>query len=169
MTRLAQRAAVMLSIVTLSVAARESFAQTIPYNAVGTGTYSPINGDYSGAGVGIPLGKLTFFGNVATVPTADPLVFDWESTVDQETIAANGDTIFFSSSGQVELIPLDSTGTTFSAIWTGQFVVTGGTGRYAHAKPAAKPLSVIAVNLPFTFAEAEWHFVWTLNGAIKLR
>jgi hypothetical protein len=148
---------------------RESLAQTVAYKTSGTGVYSPLTGDYSGAGVGTRLGAHAFFGNIATSPTANPLVFDFYSTVDQETIAANGDKVFFSFSGQVTLIPLDATFTTFSAVWTGEFVVQGGTGRFANAKPAAEPLKVIATNDPFTFADPEWSFSWQLSGEIKLR
>ena len=67
------------------------------------------------------------------------MVFNWYSTALQETIAANGDQLYFSASGQVQLIPLAIPGT-FSAIWTGDFVVVGGTGRFANAGPAAQPL-----------------------------
>jgi len=76
--------------------------------------------------VGALLGKHTIFGNVSTTPTGNPLMYDFQSTAPQETIAANGDMIFFTSSGQVELIPIG--GTYFSAIWTGEFVAVGGTG-----------------------------------------
>jgi hypothetical protein len=81
-----------------------------------------------------------FSNHIETSPTANPVVFDFNSTVDQETIAANGDKVFFSFSGQVTLIPLDATFTTFSAVWSGEFVVQGGTGRFANAKPAVDPL-----------------------------
>ncbi len=168
MTRLAHRALMALALLTLSVAARESVAETVPYHAIGIGAYSPINGDYSGSGIGTPIGAHTFYGNVAVWPTSNPLVFQFASTVDQETVDCNGDTITFSSSGQVQLIPLNKTNTIFSAIWTGQFVVTGGTGRFANAQPAAKPLSVIAINDPFMLTDPVWNFFWTLDGSIRL-
>jgi hypothetical protein len=161
-------ATVVLTITTLSATARGSLAQTVPYKTSGTGVYSPSTGDYSGSGVGTFLGKHTFFGNVAITPTGNPLVFDFQGTVPQETIAANGDMIFFSLSGQVELIPLNSTFTTFSAIWTGEFVVDGGTGRFANSRPAAQPLAVIAINDPFTFADPVWTFSWELDGSTEL-
>ena len=150
-------------------AADTSFAQTVPYKASGDGFYSPVTGDYGGTGDATHLGLHTFLGDIATAPTAHPLVFLWESTAPQETVAANGDTIFFSAAGIVELIPLDETFTTFSAIWTGEFVVEGGTGRFADVQPAAEPLSVMAINDPFTFADPEWTFAWELNGEINLR
>lgn len=155
MKQLRQLAIATLALFVQSAIAQQSVAQTVPYRAIGTGAYSPLDGDYGGSGVGSPLGKHTCFGNVETTPTADPLVFGLQSTVPQKTIAANGDVIFFNSSGQVQLIPLDKTQTTFSAIWTGQFVVVGGTARFARVKPGPEPLQVVAINLPFTCAESE--------------
>lgn len=152
----------------LTGAADISYAQTVPYKASGDGAYSPIDGDYGGDGNATHLGQHTFFGNIATTPTGHPLVFLWEATTPQETVAANGDTIFFNAAGVVELIPLDNTFTVFSAIWTGEFDVEGGTGRFANVQPAAEPLSVTAVNDPFTFADPVWSFAWKLEGQIQL-
>ncbi len=143
-------------------------AQIVPYEAIGTGVYSPLTGEYTGSGLGTPLGRHTFVGYVATSPTANPLVFNFKSTVPQMTVAANGDTIDFTSSGQVQLIPLDQTMTTFTAIWTGEFVVVGGTGRFANVEPGRKPLQVIALNDPFTFEDPAWAFSWFLGGTIDL-
>jgi hypothetical protein len=158
-----------LSLLSLGTSATTSLAQSVSYHALGTGHYSPSTGDYGGRGVGTPLGKHTFYGNVVTSPTANPLLFDFYLTVPQETVAANGDTLLFSGAGQVELIPLDSKGMIFSAIWTGDFVVVGGTGRFAGAKPADKPLRVVAINEPFTFLDSQWFFCWSLTGRIVLR
>jgi hypothetical protein len=158
----------VIVLVSLSAAARELSGQTVPHKGSGTGVYSPISGDYSGSGVATHLGKNTFFGNVAVSPTADPLVYGWQSTEFQETIGANGDTILFSLSGQVQLIPLDSSFTTFSAIWSGEVVVQGGTGRFSNVGPGTQPLKLIAINDPFTFADPEWTFSWTLDGTITL-
>src|SRR4051794_23576814 len=168
MMRTTRRTLIILTVVALSASARESLAQIVPYKASGTGTYSPITGDYGGSGVGTHMGLHTFLGNVAIAPTANPLVFDFHGTAPQKTIAADGDLLFFEFSGQVELIPLDPTFTTFSAIWTGDFVVVGGTGRFATAGPAVKPLQVIAINDPFTFTDLEWSFSWELTGKIRL-
>jgi len=165
MKRMMKLTSVVLTIITLSAAARESVAETVPYHAIGIGAYSPSNGNYRGSGVGTPLGRHTFHGIVAVSPTSNPMVFEFASTVDQETVDCNGDTITFSSSGQVQLIPLDSTYTTFPAIWTGHFVVTGGTGRFAHVRPAAKPLSVIAINDPFMLTDPMWNFFGHLTAA----
>jgi hypothetical protein len=168
MTGMRQRTMLVLTVLTLLATAGESFAQMVPYKASGTGIYSPVSRDYSGSGVATHLGKHTFLGNILTSSTDNLLVFDFVGTVPQTTIAANGDTILFTLSGQVELIPLDSSFTTFSAIWTGEFVVVGGTGRFANVGPAAQPLQVVAINDPFTFADPEWSFSWTLDGSIVL-
>ena len=168
MLRLKQQWMALLAVVALGATAPETFAHTVPYKAAGTGAYSPVTGDYSGPGLAVHFGKLSYAGNIATTPTDNPLVFDFHSTVDQVNTFAKGDKLFFSLTGQVQLIPLDPDFTTFTAIWTGEFTVTGGTGRFAGAKPADEPLKVIAVNLPFTFADPEWFFVWEVNGEIDL-
>jgi hypothetical protein len=159
----------ILSTLILSAAPRESGAQSVAYHTHGTGTYSPAPGDYGGVGVGTHLGRHTFSGKVATSDTGYPLVFDFVLTAPQVTTAANGDTLLFSGSGQVELIPLDDTFTTFMAIWRGDFVVVGGTGRFAGAKPADEPLHVEAINDPFTLDDPVWSFSWELTGRIVLR
>jgi hypothetical protein len=161
--------ALVLSTLILSAAARESGAQSVAYHTHGTGSYSPVTGDYGGNGVGTHLGKHTFAGIVATSPTANPLVFDFVLTAPQVTTAANGHTLLFSGSGQVELIPLDETFTTFIAVWQGDFAVEGGTGRFAGAQPADEPLRVVAINDPFTLIDPEWSFSWELAGRIVLR
>jgi hypothetical protein len=162
--------ALIFSTLILSVAARESGAQSVPYRAHGTGSYSPAHGDYGGVGVGIHLGKHTFLGKVATSPTTtDPLVFDFVLTDPQETVAANGDTLLFGGSGQVTLILLDATSMTFMAVWEGDFVVVGGTGRFAGARPADEPLRVLAINAPFSLFDPVWSFSWELTGRIVVR
>jgi hypothetical protein len=167
MTGMRRLTVAVLAVVILGAAGRESLAQVVPYKASGSGDYSPSTGDYGGAGHGTHVGKLTFFGNVATEP-AGLLKYTFQSTVPTTTVAANGDTIVFTTSGTVQLIPLDSTYTTFSAVWTGEFVVIGGTGRFANVGPADRPLRVTAINDPFTFADPEWTFSWDLDGSIVL-
>jgi hypothetical protein len=154
-------------LVTLCSAAGESRAQVVPYKARGTGgSYSPITGFYSGTGLATHLGNLTFHGYVTTAPTPDPFVFTFESNGPTTTVAANGDTILFTTSGTVQLFTPD--GITFTAIWSGEFVVVGGTGRFANVSPGPEPLQVVAINDPFTFTEAEWTFSWTIDGSITL-
>jgi hypothetical protein len=170
MTHMSRCLGFFLAILTGSVAAAGENPNSVAYRTQGTGAYSPWTGDYGGVGAGTHLGRHTFSGKVAISPTANPLVFDFSifPAAPQETIAANGDTLLFSSTGQVELIPLDETFTTFSAVWSGDFVVVGGTGRFANAQPADKPLHVVAINDPFTFLDAEWTFSWELMGRIVL-
>jgi hypothetical protein len=144
-------------------------AQTVAYQAFGTGSFSPASGDYGGAGLGTHLGKQTYAGNVAVFPTAHPLVFDWALTAPQESVSADGDKVFFAAFGTVELIPLDATFTVFSAVWTGDFIVVGGTGRFANVQPADEPLAIVAVNDPFLLTDPVWTFAWTLEGEIRLR
>jgi hypothetical protein len=146
-------------------------AQIVPYKASGLGMYSPVNGDYGGAGVATHLGRHNFSGKVVTTPTIDPLIFNFliDARNPQETVAANGDKIFFSGSGTVQLIPTEPTFTYFSANWSGNFVVEGGTGRFANAGPGPQPLDVVAINAPFTLADPVWNFNWTLNGKIRLK
>jgi hypothetical protein len=168
MIRTPLRATLALAIMILSTPVSESLAQSVAYKTHGTGVYSPITEDYSGSGVGTHLGAHTFLGNIATSATDNPLVYNFQSTIPQETIAANGDKLFFSTTGQVEFVPLDSTFTRFIAIWTGDFVVVGGTGRFSNAKPDVQPLRVVAINDPFTFLDPEWSFSWELSGRIVL-
>jgi hypothetical protein len=156
-------------LVALSAGIRESCAGEVPYKTKGTGTYTPANGDFSGSGTGTHMGNHTFSGNVITMPTTDPLVYNFSLTSPQQTVAANGDTLYFSGTGQVQLIPLDSTFTTFTAVWTAQYVVVGGTGRFANAGPGDQPLQAIATNNPFTFSDPEWTFSWTIDGGIVLQ
>ena len=159
----------VLTFVALNLSARESLAQIVPYKTMGTGSYfSPITGDYSGLGVGTHMGRHTFLGNIAVTPTANPLLFGFQSTAPQETLAADGSKLFFNVSGQVELVPINPP--IFSARWKGQFVVAGGTGRFANVNPAAQPLQIIAINHPFNIlTDPFWKFDWEVNGQIDLR
>jgi hypothetical protein len=167
MVRVARLAVLALTVLTLSATASESRGQSAAYYTHGTGVFTPANGDYSGTGVGTHLGAQTFFGNVLVMPTGNPLVVTWYSTVPQVTIAANGDRLYFSSSGTAQLIPLSTPGT-FTAIWTGDFVVVGGTGRFASAGPAAQPIQAVVVNDPFKLTDPVWTFTWELSGRIVL-
>lgn len=168
MTRIRNFARLMLSFALLA-AGGTAFAQTVAKRSFGTGAFSPLTGDYGGAGQGTHLGKQTYAGNVALFPTAHPLVFDWALTVPQENVSADGDKMFFAAFGTVELVPLDGTFTIFSAVWTGDFIVLGGTGRFANIQPADEPLAIVAVNDPFLLTDPVWTFVWTLEGEIRLR
>lgn len=160
--------AAILGIVSMGSA----HAQLVPYKSQGTGIYEPgpdgNSGKYGGKGKGSLLGRHSFAGDVVTSPTNDPLVFDFAIPL-QETVAANGDKIYFTAQGQVRLIPLEPTFTMFSAEWRGEFVAQGGTGRFAAIKPGPQPLMVVAVNTPFKLTDPQWNFNWTLEGFVRLR
>jgi hypothetical protein len=101
--------ALVLSILILSAAARESRAQSVAYHTHGTGSYSPATGEYGGVGVGTHLGRHAFLGKVAASGPPGSPILNFVLTVPQQTVAANGDALYFSGSGRVQLIPLDST------------------------------------------------------------
>jgi hypothetical protein len=154
-------------LVSLGTTAHESLAQTVPYKASGTGaSYNPVTGYYSGTGKATHLGNITFSGDVTTAPTTDPLVFTFQSNGPTTTVGANGDAILFTTSGTVQLFTLD--GITFTAVWSGTFVVVGGTGRFANVGPGPEPLQVVAINDPFTLTDPEWTFSWSIDGSITL-
>ncbi len=170
---------IMMPVVAILIgfgAASQSDAQTIPFWAFGTNSsYFPAadgsGGPYEGIGFGFPLGIHFVSGNLAVTPTDDPLVFDWETTEPQISIGFLG-SILFESVGSVQLIPeLDQTGNptgVFTAEWTADFTVVGGTGLFSSVQPAGRPLRVVAVNEPFRLSDPEWKFSWTLNGRIRL-
>ena len=153
----------------------QASSQIVPYKAFGQGFYEPSDGDYGGSGNATHLGKHLFTGNVMVseepVDPENPLLFSFEITAEdpQVTVAADGSELCFSGNGLVQLIPLNETFTEFGAIWFGEFHVEGGTGRFAHAGPGPEPLSVTAINDPFTFLDPVWTFDWTLKGKISLK
>ena len=162
-------ATLALGFLISNTTASVSLAQVVPYKAAGTGVSSPVTGDLSGPGKATHLGKLTFTGQVETFSVPENrFAFTFQSTEPIEDVAANGDTILFETHGLVTLIPRDSTFTTFTAHWTGKFVVIGGTGRFAKVGPADEPLDVVADHSPFTFLDPEWSFSWEINGQIVL-
>ena len=157
-------------LISLFAADKAIQAQTIPYFAVGknakySSQASDNPGDYSGFGIGFPLGIHFFQGNVETFDTDNPLVLTWESTQPQFTFGFLG-AIFFDASGSVELMTKD--GVNFTAVWNGEFEVVGGTGLFRFVKPAEEPLQVVAVNNPFQLTDPEWTFDWRLTGSIRL-
>jgi hypothetical protein len=156
-----------VALVSLGASTRDCFAQVVPYKARGTGaSYNPLTGFYSGTGQATHLGHIKYSGDVAFAPTADPLVYTFQSNGPTTTVAANGDAILFTTSGTVQLFTFD--GISFTAIWSGEFVVVGGTGRFANVGPGPQPLQVVAINEPFTFADPEWIFSWAIDGSITL-
>jgi hypothetical protein len=175
-----QLSKIALAIIILTASARDSFAQTVPYKTKGkNAVYTPSTGDYGGFGVGTHMGKHSFFGNVTVKPDPtdpnNPLKGTFVTTPDtvQEVTAADGSKFFSKFSGKVQLkfmgVVPNTTIPIFTARWEGQFVVVGGTGRFANVKPAAQPLQVIAVNHPFTFLDQQWYFDWEIDGQIILK
>jgi hypothetical protein len=160
---------VALMITMMAANARDSLAQVVPYKTMGTaGVYSPITGEYSGFGIGTHMGKHSFVGKIAVTPTANPLVFTFQSVVPQEAVSADGAKFYSNLSGQVQLVPINPP--IFSARWTGQFVVVSGTDRFANVQPGPEPLQIIAVNHPFNIlTDPLWKFDWEVNGQIELK
>lgn len=141
-------------------------AQVVPFRASGSdSSYFPADGVYTGTGKATHMGRCQIEGVAFPIPTANPLVFDWIGG--GSTTSANGDKIYMSGGGQVELIPLG--GTLFSAVWSGHYSVDGGTGRFSNVGPGPAPIAVSAVNDPFDIAsDPVWKFTWTLDGQIDL-
>ena len=153
-------------------------AQYWPVRGFGNGVYTPnaagTGGDYEGTGLSTVLGFSRFVGTVE-ITGVDPNnsnILYWQNrgqgTADEEFQINR---TFFGNlksrvSGQVTLIPMDPAGTTFTAVWTGQFEFVGGTGFYRNASGFA---DVVAVNLPFQLTDPEWDFLWSWEGKMRLR
>ena len=174
MLRIKHVAILALTTIVLSVHSRESSAQVVPHKGRGIGFYAPnetgTGGFYDVAGLATHLGRHTGFGGITTEPTEDPLVLTFSGDGEQVWIAADGSTVISTMDpGMVQLIPLDATFTTFTAIWSSTFTIEGGTGRFANAGSASEPLTVVAINRPFALTDPIWVFDWTFNGKFRLR
>jgi len=143
-------------------------AQVVPFHARGElAEYSSVTGDYSGAGRGTHVGYHMNTGQVGSiVPTGNPGQFQWTTAKPHVITAADGSTISLLGGGVVQLIPLG--GDVFSAVWIANFVVQGGTGRFANVKPGHGPIVVEAINEPFLLSDPIWKFSWTFGGTIDL-
>lgn len=170
----------LTSIVILSamvVTNQMSFAQTVPFKASGTdATYKTATAETSGPGQATHMGKIIGAGMAIPGGAVDavnfPGLFYWNA-VDYSITAANGDKIFFNGGGTVQFIPIG--GSDFFAVWSGDFNVEGGTGRFANVGPGAAPISVVATNDPFELDAMDaplpgaiWTYSWTLDGEIDL-
>lgn len=165
---------ILLAMVVMN---QTSFAQTVPFKARGVdATYNTETAATSGVGQGTHVGRL--FGAGMAIPgdavdeVNSPGLFYWNA-VNYSVTAANGDKIFFNGGGTVQFIPI--AGSTFYAVWSGDFNVVGGTGRFAKVGPATSPISVVATNDPFELDAmgaplpgAIWTYSWTLDGEIDL-
>ena len=147
---------------------QSSNAQIVPYRVTGTGGVDPVTGDFGGTSKGLHLGKFTFSGN-ALVVGLDPLNGDFEGTwtaVDTQ-VAANRDELHLVGNGTITLIPL--VGTMFEAVWSGEWTVTGGTGRFKNAGPGPEPIQMVAVNDPFDIvSDPIWYFSYEKVGEFDL-
>ena len=154
-----------------------SFAQNVPFKASGIeAIYNTATAETSGPGTATHMGKISGAGRAIPGKAVDeensPGLFYW-AAVDYSITAANGDKIFLNGGGTVQFIPI--AGSTFFAVWSGEFNVEGGTGRFANVGPAAEPISVVATNDPFELDAvgaplpgAIWTYSWMLNGEIDL-
>ncbi len=146
-----------------------SNAQVVPFHAGGSNAvYDPNTAMTIASGNATYMGKIKASGFAVPTPTEDPLVLEWTAVGFQLT-AANGDQLFFDGSGVVNLIPQG--GDLFTAVWTADFFVVGGTGKFANASSTSEPLQVIAVNDPFLLPPAPgdiWTYAWSMNGKIDL-
>jgi hypothetical protein len=143
-------------------------AQMVPFHAEGEmAEYSPVTGEYTGGGRGTHIGDHMNTGQVGSiVPTGNPGEFFWVTAEPHIITAADGSTISLVGVGVVQLIPLGND--EFSAIWSAEFVVQGGTGRFANVKPGDGPIAVEAINDPFFLNDPVWTFSWTFDGTINL-
>lgn len=161
--------AVIVVFSLMQIAGQVSEAQVVPFKARGSNSvYYPDTAYTEGTGNGTHLGKFTFSGNAVPFPTNDPLVLNWIA-LDYAAVAANGDALYMAGGGTVQLIPLG--GNLFIAEWSGDFYVTGGSGRFATARSSSSPLKVVAVNDPFVFPPNPgdiWSYDWTLEGDLDL-
>jgi hypothetical protein len=142
-------------------------AQVVPFKASGkNATYAqPFAG---GDGSTWSVGQATHMGRMVGYGRALPTGVgnNWTTVGDYTLTAPNGDSIFMNGGGTVETFDLG--GGLFFAIWTGQFQVVGGTGRFANVGPGTAPIDVVAINEPFTFADPTWIYSWSLRGDIDL-
>ncbi|MFG0336032.1 MAG: hypothetical protein ACF8TS_21950 [Maioricimonas sp. JB049] len=161
---------------TILVVCQPAGAQVVPFEtSTQDAEYFPCTAEYSGTGKATHMGKVSFEGVAIPFPTDDPLTFTWIGLF-HEVTAANGDTIVMSGGGTLELIPVDplDPATEFTAVWSGEFEVVGGTGRFAKVSSVpGQPLIVEAINEPFVFPpdcqdDPVWPFSATIEGPIDL-
>ena len=157
-----------LAVLTCATA-QNAYGQLVPYKAQGkNAVFFPATGAFSGVGVATHFGRSVHSGALVTVSTG-PLTANFESTSPLVVTAASGDTLLLRMQGQVEFVPLDSSLTVFTAVWSAQANVVGGTGRFANVKPGPQPLSVVATNEPFRLTDPQWKFSWQFSGNFRLR
>jgi opacity protein-like surface antigen len=169
--------AACLAVVAVLGMASESFGQVVPFNGKGRNATYDVNalalgangtGDFSGTGQMTQLGLCSVSGNAVVEEPLDGTELLWSVDFPKGAVIANKHgTITLEQTGNasVEFIPI--AGGLFTATWSVDFSVTGGTGKYAGAGAPA-PLKVSAVNDPFQLGQAELTYSWTIEGAINL-
>lgn len=139
----------------------------------GTGAFFPATGYFFGPGTSTPLGGLIYNGTLE-LKEIQPLKFRFENAgrgtdneIFHESIYEDGSTLSARFRGIVELDPvLDDEGNPtgqFTAEWTGNWVIVGGTGQFRGAKGSFR---VTAINDPFFLTDFAWNFSWSWTGNI---
>jgi hypothetical protein len=168
-----------LAIVALCTAAPAA-AQVVPYRVWGTGIYKPnvvpidgciASGPFSGPSQGLHMGRVAYEGFAcfpSELNTGSTTSFIW--TADDVQVAANGDELHLHGMGTwtPEVVGLDEeTGEPIlTAVWDGEWIIVGGTGRFANARSVS--IRMIAKNLPFKYSDPEWEFTYEKVGQIDL-
>ena len=142
-----------------------SFGQVVPFRSTGVDNfYFPVTAEFGGDGITKHMGQSSGWGMAIPESTPDPSVLNWSGWGSFQ--AANGDEIFFEGGGQVFLESAD--GVLFTASWIGEFNISGGTGRFANVGPGTAPLSVIAINHPFSLSDPVWTYDYEISGDMNL-
>ena len=163
--------------VAVCLSTQDLSAQVVPFHASGdNAVYDPGSGATSGFGQATHMGK-TFGSGFAGPggPTGNPGEFTW-TAIHYVFEAANGDQICLEGGGLLQFVPLPELGPGyFSAIWSGEFDVLGGSGRFESVGPASDPIDVVATNYPFQLDELGqplpgdiWTYYWEMSGEIDL-
>jgi polyvinyl alcohol dehydrogenase (cytochrome) len=119
----------------------------VPMSGHGSGRFVNAEGGFVAEGIATHLGAFTHFGTLLLTPTDDPAVFKMSGTTVYQ--AANGDQLYASLSGTLNVR---------TGVGTGTDTWVGGTGRFAHAKGT---VSLSAQLLP------DGSFAFTLDGDIN--
>jgi polyvinyl alcohol dehydrogenase (cytochrome) len=112
----------------------------VPFVGRGSGQFVDANGGFVAHGVATHLGAFTHFGTLAFAPTDDPAVFTISGTTVYE--AANGDRLYASLTGTLNV----QTG-----VGSGTDTWVGGTGRFADAHGTADLTAEVFPNGSFVF------------------
>ena len=82
-------------------------------------------------------------------------------------VGHNNDEVYLVGNGVTYLIPLE--GTIYTAVWFGEWTVTGGTGLFANAGPDKRPIQMVVVNEPFDIVnDPVWNYSFIKKGRFDL-